>query len=687
MRCFFACLTLLCLTACPVPLTVDAGVPKRDAGRPVFDAGQPQTEFNIVVEVKGLEGRGLVLRVNDVNDLTVTASGVFTFAQTLSTGEVYTVTVGVQPSAPTQTCTVENGLGTIDHSNITNVVVKCVTKRYAIGGTVVGLTGLGLTLRNNNADALSITKNGPFAFPITFPPDDPYAVTIFNQPVGPVQNCAVSGATGVVGNSDVASVVVNCSSSAHTVGGTISGLAGSVTLRNNGTDTLTLTANGSFAFGVPIESNKPYSVEIVTQPGPNSTCYVDQGIGVMGGSNITSVAITCTTATHFIGGTVSNLGFNPVVLTNNGTNALSISANGTFRFSTPIASGSTYTVRVGTQPTTQRCAVTRGTGTVDAIDITTVEVVCADAYTVGGLLTGATKPVTLRNNGEDLVVSQNTIFVFAQRLLPGETFSVSVKAQPSDGQSYCVVEPSKGQVKNSNVSVDVRCNRLGTSCANILAEHPGSVDGRYYIDPDGTGLLAPMEVTCDMTRDNGGWMLVTPEFVASIDQAQYVDVSTGLDPFGGVILQARANSLKVGTNCNINSWNTLYFEDLVPWSLVRSNWQFEGNATCWSIFGNVSEIDVALNVTPLASSDAIRQEIRMGGTGSDLFDGVTSRCASTSANFWAMVNGTTRRSAQVILRRSNSSALAGLGVGTSCAEYNNIASSIPTWVFSDIWLK
>ena len=362
----FTCLVaLVCLTGCPTPQAVDAGM-KLDAGRPKVDAGPVlPTEFSINVEVKGLEGRGMILRVNGINDLPVSTSGFYTFPQKLNTMEVYTVTVGVQPSAPTQLCTVENGIGTIATSDINDVVIKCVTHRYNIGGTVVGLTGLGLTLRNNNVDALSITKNGAFFFPITFAPNAGYDVTILNQPVGPVQSCTVNGGTGVVGNSDVQSIVINCSSSAFTIGGTVSGLAGSVTVRNNGTDTLTLTSNGTFAFGVPIESNNSYSVEVITQPGPNSSCFVDQGIGVVGVAPVTSVRIVCSTAARFIGGTLTNLGFNSVVLTNNSGNPLTLSANGAFRFTTPISSGSTYDVKIGTQPSAQRCAVNRGTGTVD----------------------------------------------------------------------------------------------------------------------------------------------------------------------------------------------------------------------------------------------------------------------------------------------------------------------------------
>jgi len=48
---------------------------------------------------------------------------------------------------------------------------------------------------------------------------------------------------------------------AYTVGGTITGLNGSVTLLNNGTDALTVTSNAGFTFTNPLASG-PYSVTV-----------------------------------------------------------------------------------------------------------------------------------------------------------------------------------------------------------------------------------------------------------------------------------------------------------------------------------------------------------------------------------------------------------------------------------------
>ncbi len=674
---------------------VDAGVPKRDAGQP-RDAGFVQTEFTVSVEVKGLEGRGMVLRVNGINDLPVSTNGFHTFEKSLTTGDVYAVTVGIQPSAPTQTCTVDKGTGTITNLDIDTVVVKCVTNRFTIGGTVVGLTGLGLTLRNNGKDAISVTKNGTFVFPITYAPNDAYEVTVFNQPVGPPQICTVSGATGNVGNSDVVSVVVNCDSFSHTVGGTVAGLNGSLTIRNNGTDTLTLTANGSFAFGVPIASNGAYSVEIVTQPGPNQNCYVDQGIGTVGTEDVTSIRITCQTDFHFIGGTLSGLSVDPIKLSNNGGDLISLSADGVFRFPRPIASGMGYDVKVAVQPSGQRCAVTRGTGTVDALDVTSVAVACAHTFTVGGTVNGASAGIVLTNNGEDLVITRNGIFTFTKQLLPNETYAITVKTQPIDGQTLCVVEKGVGTVTNANIVAPyVRCRGVDVSCAALMISQPGAQDGQYYIDPDGSGSIAPFEVTCDMTRDNGGWMLVTPSMVAATGNL-YANIEPPVlqvDVFGGVTVRGAADETKLvdgTTNCGVKSFLTLYLKDTVPWSLIRSTWSMSGNGYCWSIFGDNNEVPVPLNLVPLSYvNDVIRSQSRMGPNNQDAFDGVTSRCSDSTSNFWSTTtHSNLTRSAEVILRRASSTKVAGLGLAVSCSNYvAAVTGSRPSWRFSDIWIK
>src|SRR4051812_18188372 len=84
-----------------------------------------------------------------------------------------------------------------------------------IGGTVTGLTGAGLVLRNNGSDDLMVGGNGAFAFATPVAIGTSYAVTIAQQPVGSTSMCMVSNSAGTVtSDAPVTSVVVTCSTAA-----------------------------------------------------------------------------------------------------------------------------------------------------------------------------------------------------------------------------------------------------------------------------------------------------------------------------------------------------------------------------------------------------------------------------------------------------------------------------------------
>jgi 6-phosphogluconolactonase (cycloisomerase 2 family) len=110
---------------------------------------------------------------------------------------------------------------------------------------------------------------------------------------------------------------------------------------------------------------------------------VANGSGTVAAANVTNVTVTCTTPTFTIGGTVSGLRAGSTVVLQNNTlgNNLSVTANGSFTFATPVASGGAYAVTVLTQPTSapaRSCDVKTltGTGTVGAANVTTVVVNC-----------------------------------------------------------------------------------------------------------------------------------------------------------------------------------------------------------------------------------------------------------------------------------------------------------------------
>lgn len=254
------------------------------------------TTYTVGGSVSGLAGTGLVLRLNGGNDEPISADGPFTFSGVVLDGSPYSVTVGSQPTAPIQNCTVANGSGTISGADVTNVQVTCVTvPTYSVGGTISGLTGTGLKLRLNGGANLDVAAAATaFTFPETLVDGSSYAVTIFAQPVG--QTCSVAAGTGTIAGANVTSVLLNCVDlppQAYTVGGRVRGLtAPGLVLQLNGAQTRTINANGLYAFVPGVATGESYSVAVLTQP-PGQACVVSNATGIMGHADVTDVDVDC----------------------------------------------------------------------------------------------------------------------------------------------------------------------------------------------------------------------------------------------------------------------------------------------------------------------------------------------------------------------------------------------------------
>jgi 6-phosphogluconolactonase (cycloisomerase 2 family) len=437
----------------------------------------PPSTFTVGGTVAGLAtGASVVLQNNGANATTVNANGSFTFSTAIASGAAYAVTVSTQPASPSQTCVVTNGSGTVT-ANVTNVTVTCTTNSFTLGGTVSGLAGTGLVLRNG-ATNLSVAANGAFAFPAAILSGTAYAVTVGTQPTG--QTCAVANGSGTIGAAAVSNVAVTCSAiPTFTIGGSVSGLAtgASVVLQNNGGNNLTVTASGSFTFSTPVASGSTYAVTVLTNPTtPSQNCTVTLNGTGTATANVTNVGITCVTNTFTVGGTVSGLAGTGLVLRNtaNGipTN-LSITANGAFTFSTAIASGTAYVVTVPTQPATptQSCAITNGSGTVGAANVTNVTVTCTTStFTVGGTISGlpASNSVVLQNNANaatNLTVAANGTFTFTAPVASGAAYAVTVltqPVQPVDGSNHSTAPARTCSVKTGTGSGTVGAANVTT---------------------------------------------------------------------------------------------------------------------------------------------------------------------------------------------------------------------------------
>ena len=524
--------------------------------------------YTIGGTVSGLiTGRSVTLLDNGGNSLTVTANGSFTFTTALAGGATYAVTVGTQPSG--ETCAITNGSGTVGSANVTNVAVACAANTYTIGGTVSGLiSGRSVTLLDNGGNSLAVTANGSFTFTTAIASGATYAVTVGTQPSG--ETCSVTNGSGTVGSANVTNVAVACAASTYTIGGTVSGLISgrSVTLLDNGGNSLTVSANGSFTFTTALASGATYAVTVGTQP-TGETCTITNGSGTVGSANVTNVTVACTANTYTIGGTVSGLSASTSVkLLDNGGNSLTVSANGAFTFTTAIASGSTYSVTVGTQPTGETCTVTNGSGTVGSANVTNVAVACATTktFTIGGTVSGlnaSTSVTLLDNGGNSLTVSANGSFTFTTAIASGSTYSVTVGTEPT-GET-CTVTNGSGTVGSANVTnVAVACSTSGGgggaywipySAAPIPTQTPTGSNGLFLIPSDKLASSpAPTFVTTDTTKLLGiGSLVAVSGGVATYSPQvmMYADTnSAGITSIFGITL---AGTSSVPTPAQIGS--------------------------------------------------------------------------------------------------------------------------------------
>lgn len=103
---------------------------------------------SVSLEVSGLNSKGLVLRNNQGDELSIPENGRFVFSAALPAGSPYHVSVASQPTPSIQTCSVLNADGVLDAQSATPVRVKCSPWTKVFGSddsdAAYGITGDGL---------------------------------------------------------------------------------------------------------------------------------------------------------------------------------------------------------------------------------------------------------------------------------------------------------------------------------------------------------------------------------------------------------------------------------------------------------------------------------------------------------------------------------------------------------------
>jgi 6-phosphogluconolactonase len=198
---------------------------------------------------------------------------------------------------------------------------------YILSVNVTGVSGVGVVLRNNGGNDLTVTTPGTYPFTTAVVAGSGYDVTVLSNPSSPVQVCTV---TSPLGSMPAANLTVGVSCvAAYTIGGTITGAATGTgpILQNNGGDNLyipSLVANSGvpFTFTIPLANGSTYSVtQLSRAKSPGQDCSsITAASGVVSTANVTNVAITCVAAsivpkyayvTNSTANTVSAYAINP----------------------------------------------------------------------------------------------------------------------------------------------------------------------------------------------------------------------------------------------------------------------------------------------------------------------------------------------------------------------------------------
>ncbi|MBI3480012.1 MAG: hypothetical protein HY016_06610 [Nitrosomonadales bacterium] len=165
-----------------------------------------------------------------------------------------------------------------------------------------------------------------------------------------------------------------------------------------------------------------------------------------------ATAVAVPTVALTVGGTVTGLSGNGLILQLNGANELAVNANGKFNFPKPLTKGSTYAVTVKAAPAApikQTCTISQGSGSIASAAINNVAVACVtNSYAVGGTVSGLSgKGLVLQLNGKnDQEIASNGNFIFTGARLPdGSDYSVAIKSMPAK---------QKCEIKSVNAAFD-----------------------------------------------------------------------------------------------------------------------------------------------------------------------------------------------------------------------------------------
>lgn len=175
---------------------------------------------------------------------------------------------------------------------------------HSIGGAVSGLLpGTSVTLTNNQ-ESVTVATDGNFTFPTKLSSGQDYNVSFVTNGAG--LTCSIANAQGVVQNSNITNISITCGIGAnfYEVGVNVSGLSGTITVQNNGAETLNIATNGLTKFTTLNSTGSNYAVTLTAWPAGTICSFDDPTltVGTMAAANVT-IFITCVNG-YVVGGNI-----------------------------------------------------------------------------------------------------------------------------------------------------------------------------------------------------------------------------------------------------------------------------------------------------------------------------------------------------------------------------------------------
>lgn len=158
--------------------------------------------------IYGLTKQGLVL-TSGSQEVTVTAgAAAVTFPNLIEEDSTIDVKIKTQPTAAK--CDVDPKTVGLKANYYTarQVVIKCITDSYTLGGTIAGLTGEGLVLNNGDQQVKPAAGSTDFKFANNVADGANYGVTVLQQPAGQV--CTIANNVGTMPSGNVSNIAVTC---------------------------------------------------------------------------------------------------------------------------------------------------------------------------------------------------------------------------------------------------------------------------------------------------------------------------------------------------------------------------------------------------------------------------------------------------------------------------------------------